>query len=103
MESRKLRVGQPITPEQLEELTDEQLCAWCPKRIANSFREKTSARTATSTCTTVPPGVSSKAASSTIDCHEPGLGVPPAPRSQYRPVITPNASRSKLGGRCSLG
>ena len=35
METRGLRVGQPIAPEQLDELTDEQLA----RLVARAYRE----------------------------------------------------------------
>jgi hypothetical protein len=40
METRRLRVGQPITPEQFEELTDEQLERLVPKAYREYFPGK---------------------------------------------------------------
>lgn len=40
MESPKLRVGQPITPEQFDELTDEQLARLVPKAYREFFPGK---------------------------------------------------------------
>ena len=40
MESRRLRVGQPITPEQFDELTDEQLVRLVPRAYREFFPGK---------------------------------------------------------------
>ena len=40
MESFKIRVGRPITPEQLEELSDEQLVRLVPKAYREFFPGK---------------------------------------------------------------
>lgn len=40
METRKLRVGQPITPEQFEALTDEQLARLVPRAYREFFPGK---------------------------------------------------------------
>ena len=40
MESRRLRVGQPITPEQFDELTDEQLARLVPRAYREFFPGK---------------------------------------------------------------
>ena len=40
METRKLRVGQPITPEQFEELSDEQLLRLLPRAYRDFFPGK---------------------------------------------------------------
>ncbi len=40
MESRKLRVGQPITPDQFDELTDEQLARLVPRAYREYFPGK---------------------------------------------------------------
>ena len=40
MEPRKLRVGQPITPEQFGELTDEQLARLVPREYGEFFPGK---------------------------------------------------------------
>ncbi len=40
MEPRRLRVGQPITPEQFEELTDEQLARLVPRAYREYFPGK---------------------------------------------------------------
>jgi hypothetical protein len=37
MEQRRLRVGTPITPDQLEELSDEQLARLVPKAYREFF------------------------------------------------------------------
>jgi hypothetical protein len=40
METRKLRVGQPITPEQFEQLNDEQLLRLIPRAYRDFFPGK---------------------------------------------------------------
>lgn len=40
MESRRLRVGQPITPEEFDELSDEQLSKLVPKAYRDYFPGK---------------------------------------------------------------
>ncbi len=40
MEPRKLTVGQPITPEQFDELTDEQLARLVPREYREFFPGK---------------------------------------------------------------
>ncbi len=40
MESRRLRVGQPIAPEQFDELTDEQLARLVPRAYREFFPGK---------------------------------------------------------------
>jgi hypothetical protein len=40
MEKRRLRVGQAITPEELEELTDEQLVRLVPRAYREYFPGK---------------------------------------------------------------
>ena len=40
MESRRLRAGQPITPEQFDELTDEQLVRLVPRAYREFFPGK---------------------------------------------------------------
>ena len=40
MESRKLRVGQAITPEEFDELSDEQLARLVPKAYRDYFPGK---------------------------------------------------------------
>ena len=40
MESRRLRVGQPITPDQFDELTDEQLARLVPGAYREFFPGK---------------------------------------------------------------
>jgi hypothetical protein len=40
MENKRLKVGQPITPEQFEELTDEQLARLVPRAYREFFPGK---------------------------------------------------------------
>ena len=40
MEKRKLRVGQPISPEQFDELSDEQLARLLPRGYREFFQGK---------------------------------------------------------------
>jgi hypothetical protein len=40
METRRLRVGQPISPEQFDELTDEQLARLVPRAYREFFPGK---------------------------------------------------------------
>jgi len=40
METRKLRAGQPITPEQFEQLTDDQLACLVPRAHREFFPGK---------------------------------------------------------------
>lgn len=40
MESRKLRVGRPITPEEFDEMSDEQLARLIPKAYREYFPGK---------------------------------------------------------------
>jgi hypothetical protein len=40
MEPRRLKVGQPITPEEFEELTDEQLVRLVPRAYREFFPGK---------------------------------------------------------------
>ena len=40
MESRRLRVGQPITPDEFQELTDEQLARLVPRAYREYFPGK---------------------------------------------------------------
>jgi hypothetical protein len=40
MESRKLRVGQPITPDEFDELSDEQLARLVPRAYREFFPGK---------------------------------------------------------------
>ena len=42
VESRRLRVGRPITPEQFEELSDEQLARLVPRAYREFFPGKES-------------------------------------------------------------
>ena len=40
METRRLRVGQPITPDEFDELTDEQLARLVPRQYRQFFPGK---------------------------------------------------------------
>jgi hypothetical protein len=40
MQTRKLRVGQPISPDEFEQLTDEQLARLVPRAVREFFPGK---------------------------------------------------------------
>jgi hypothetical protein len=56
MEKRRLRVGQAITPEEFEALTDAELARLVPRAIAITFPARKPAPTGISICTTAPRG-----------------------------------------------
>jgi hypothetical protein len=65
MGNRKLRVGQAITPEEFEELSEEELTRLVPRQYRDYFPGKDACGDGFFTFTMAPPGVSTRAAFST--------------------------------------
>jgi hypothetical protein len=77
---KTLRVGQPVTPEQFDELTNEQLGQLVTKAYREFFPARTSAQMAISISTTEPPGASTGVIFSMSSiCHSVAI---PGQRSQ---------------------
>jgi hypothetical protein len=93
-----MRAGQPITPQEFDELSDEELERLVPKRYREFFPARTAAPTASSTCTTARPTASTAAACWTSDPARAVVIRPPARALQRRAIEIDHAPASVAGG-----